>query len=645
MTKEKEKFLTLLAEKYPNKQKASEEIINLKGILSLPKGTEHFVSDIHGEYEAFKHLLNNGSGVIREKIEELFKDELTEEEISAFATLIYYPEAKIEKVKISESNMNLWYETRLRLLIELCKYVSSKYTRSKVRKAIPEDFQYGINELLHCDTKDKEVYYKEMLSTIIETDMAGLYIQVLCNLIKRLAVDRLHIVGDIYDRGPAADDIMDLLIDYHSVDIQWGNHDIQWMGAAAGSEALILSVLYNSLRYGNINILEEGYHINLRVLSDFAHKTYVYDPVFKPKEYKDKEDVELLAKMNKAIAIMMFKVEGQIIKRHPNYYMEERLLLHRINWKTHEIEIEGKTYRVKDTNFPTVDKNDPYALSEEEGVVLKSLVRSFKNSERLQTHVDFIFENGSLYKCYNGNLLFHGCIPLTESGEFQTVYIAGVPYSGRNLMDRANERILEAYYTEGESEEKTKALDFMWYMWCGRYSPLFGRSKMATFENLLIGDEGLRKEPKNPYYELVHQEEIATKVLREFGLKGPMTHIINGHIPVKAKKGESPIKANGKMIIIDGGFCKSYHNQTGIAGYTLIYSSDRLRLAAHEAFETTEKAIEKNRDILSNIKVFERADKRITVRETDDGQKIKKQIRDLKELLSAYKTGKIKPKA
>ncbi len=620
------KYLELLSEKYPTIQSVCTEIINLNAILNLPKGTEHFMSDIHGEYEAFVHIMNNCAGEVRDKVDMIFRHTMTKEQRRQICTLIYYPREKMELMREEGAIDAVWYKSTLQNLIEIAKVLSSKYTRSKVRKAMPEDFKYIIDELLHMQ-KDQDnnqvVYHDNILNTIIEIENAEEFIVALSSLIKRLAVDHLHIVGDIFDRGEHPDLVMDMLMEHHSIDIQWGNHDILWMGAAAGSDACIATVVKNNLKYHNMRMLESGYGISLRTLTLFAEKTY---PGLEPMEAA-----------LKAITIIMFKLEGQVILRHPEYNMNDRLMLNKINYDDGTIELEGKLCQLNDTDFPTINRNDCYALTKEEKFVIKDLRRSFMESKTLHNHVDYLYSKGSIYICYNNNLLFHGCVPLKDNGEFDELFFGGKVYSGRDYLDYADKMARRAYY----SGKNINCLDFMWYLWCGDKSPLAGR-KIKAFERTFIADKELWREPKNPYFEFYKQEETCNKILDEFGIKPQDGHIINGHTPVQAGKGESPVKANGKLIIIDGGFCKAYHQTTGIAGYTLIFNSHSMRLMSHRPFESIEKAINDNVDIKSSRNKFETKDERLMVKNTDNGKNIIRQIYDLEELLKGYREGDFK---
>ena len=644
------RYLQLLARQYPTVQAASTEIINLQAILNLPKGTEHFMSDLHGEYEAFTHILNNASGAVREKVDILYENSMTQQERRQLATLIYYPEEKLKEVAEHTADLNEWYKLTLHRLIELCRLVSSKYTRSKVRKALPKDYAYIIDELLNTnyEVHNKRAYYEQIISTIISIDRADDFIVALCGVIKRLVVDHLHIVGDIFDRGPRADRIMDMLMEHHSVDIQWGNHDVLWMGAATGSRTCIATVLNNSITYNNLEVIEVGYGISLRPLALFANEVYSNTDCscFTAKTLDatsfDAKDLALAARMHKAVAVILFKLEGQTILRNPQFGMNDRLLLDKIDYEKRTVRIGDTDYPLADCDFPTVDPADPYALSEQEAVLMRQLSDAFQNSEKLQRHVKFLYSKGGLYKCYNGNLLFHGCIPMNPDGTLMAFSIGCPPKAGRAFMDHAESVARQGYYAKPGSPEKQFGRDFLWFLWCGRNSPLFGRDHIATFERALLRDQQTWVEEKNPYYRYCAQEEYCEKILAEFGLHGPHCHIINGHIPVKSKDGESPIKANGRLVVIDGGFCRAYQKTTGIAGYTLIYNSWGMRLASHQPFSGLEDAVRENTDIVSTSVVFERMESRIKISETDTGAELKKNAADLQWLLSAYRKGLIK---
>ena len=645
-------ILKMLSRMYPNLQAAGTEIINLQAILNLPKGCEHFISDVHGEYEAFLHILNSCSGVVRERIDLLFSDSLSPEERAQLATLIYYPEEKLEHLLPQIEDPEEWYRVTLHRLVEVCRLMSERYSRTKVRKALPPDYAYIIDELLytHGEEIDKRDYFENIINTIIEIGQAPAFIAAVCTVIKWAAVDHLHLVGDIFDRGPRADIIMDSLLAHHSVDIQWGNHDVLWMGAASGSRTLVATVLANSIHYNNLEVVETGYGISLRPLSVFANEVYSNCDVSRftvklsgqDEANATEKDKLLSARMHKAITVILFKLEGQKILRHPEYGMEDRLLLDKIDYERRCITIGGKTWPLEDTDFPTVDPADPYTLTDKENAVINQLTASFRRSEKLQRHVSFLYSNGSLYKIYNGNLLFHGCIPLTETGELMSFRLDGVERSGKDFLDYLDKAARRAYYLKAGSEERKLAMDLLWFLWAGRNSPIFGRDRMTTFERRLIADERAWAEPKNAYYSLYEDPAVCEMILREFGLEGPHCHIINGHVPVKARKGESPIKGGGKLIVIDGGFCKAYQPTSGIAGYTLIYNSHTLRIVAHQPFVGRERAIRENYDIASSTTIFERMEARQKIRETDIGREIQARIDDLSLLLDAYRDGVIR---
>lgn len=641
-----EKYLRSLSERYPTIAAASTEIINLQAILNLPKGTEHFLTDIHGEYEQFSHVLRNGSGSVRRKIDEEFGNTLSSRDKKALATLIYYPEEKLDIVCAEEENIEDWYKITLHRLVQITKRVCSKYTRSKVRKALPGDFSYVIEELIteKEEVQDKEAYYNEIIHTIIQIGRAPQFIGALSHLIQRMVIDHLHIVGDIYDRGPGAHIIMDMLEEYHSVDIQWGNHDVVWMGAASGHPACIATVIRNAARYGNLDTLEEGYGINLIPLATFAMETYrdVDCSAFSIKfntNYNTK-DLELDQRMHKAIAILQFKLEGQVIKRHPEFQMDRRLLLEQIDFEKRTVRIDGREYVLRDVDFPTVDPKDPYALSPEEQTVMERLQQAFLRCEKLQRHVRFLYSNGGMYKVYNGNLLYHGCVPLNPDGSFMRVNVLGKNYSGRALYDVLDGCARVGYYGVS-GKEKRDGQDIMWYIWAGAGSPVYGRDKMATFERYLLTDESMQTEVKNSYYDLLENESVIRRILEEFGLNGRESHIVNGHVPVEQKRGESPLKCGGRLLVIDGGFSKAFRSRTGIAGYTLVSNSRGMRLVSHEQFESTEAAIRKESDILSDTLDVEIFPVRKRVADTDNGSKIKEMIGDLEKLLGAYRDGTI----
>ncbi|MEY8333898.1 fructose-1,6-bisphosphatase [Lachnospiraceae bacterium 47-T17] len=641
------RYLKSLAKQYPTIASAATEIINLKAILSLPKGTEHFITDVHGEYEQFQHIMRNGSGAIKRKIEQEFGTTFSRADKKNIAALIYYPEMKLEEVARHEESMEDWYRVTLYRLIPICKNASSKYTRSKVRKALPKDFAYVIEELLtgRPDQSDQEDYYNEIINSVIETGRASELIVALCNLIRHLVVDHLHVVGDIYDRGPYPHLIMDTLMEHHSVDIQWGNHDVLWMGAATGNQACIANMLRISAKYGNLDILEDGYGINLVPLARFAMTTYhddscKYFKVQYDEQQYNVKDAQLDQKMHKAIAVIQFKLEGQLIDRYPEFDMEERKLLHRMNLEKGTVEVEGVTYPLRDTCFPTFDPEHPYELSVEEQEVMDRLATAFINCERLQKHVRFLFTKGSLYKVFNGNLLYHGCVPLNEDGSFKKVRLFGHEYAGKQLYDVLEHYARLGYYSI-DPQEKRKGQDILWFIWENKNSPVFGKEKMTTFERYFIEDKKTHVEQKNPYYHLLEKEEIVNEILQEFGLEGEDAHIINGHVPVEALAGESPMKCGGKLLIIDGGFSRAYRSKTGIAGYTLIYDSYGLILAAHEPFESVDSAVVNGTDIHSHNAIVQSVQRRMTVADTDRGVQIKEDIESLEALLRAYRSGLI----
>ena len=646
-----ERYLDRLSDLYPTIAAASTEIINLQAILNLPKGTEHFITDVHGEYEAFSHVLKNGSGSVRRKINDVFGNTLSSRDKQSLATLIYYPKDKIAQVKKTESNMEDWYKINLYRLIEVSKRAASKYTRSKVRKALPKDFAYVIEELIteRSEINDKESYYNEIIMTIIRIGRAEEFIIAISSLIQRLVVDHLHIVGDIYDRGPGPHIIMDKLMNYHSLDIQWGNHDVVWMGAAAGQLACIANVIRICARYGNLDILEDGYGINLLPLATFALQVYGDDPCdcfkLKGSDNPNRAEMELNMRMHKAISIIQFKIEGQTIRRQPGFGLEERALLHRIDYEKGTITLDGKEYKLLDTNFPTINPKNPYQLSADEEDVMERLERAFTGCEKLQEHMHFLLSKGSLYKVYNNNLLYHGCVPLNEDGTLKEVTLFSKKFKGKSLYD-ALERYVRKGFFAVNKEDLENGKDIMWYIWLNPNSPLFGKDKMATFERYFLAEKETHTEVKNPYYQYIENEKVIASIMKEFGLdfESDDTHIINGHVPVKRKNGESPVKCNGKVMVIDGGFSKAYQRETGIAGYTLIYNSYGLLLVAHEPFESTESAIEKESDIHSESMVIRRVVQRSLVENTDVGKELKEQIADLEVLLEAYRSGELKEK-
>ena len=643
-----EKYLKLLAKDYPNIKSATAEIINLNAILSLPKGTEFFFSDLHGEHEAFIHMLKSASGVIRAKIDDLFGKALSVKDRDGLATLIYSSESEIKKIKDGEEDYDEWCKVSIYRLIEVCKSVSTKYTRSKVRKRLPENSGYIMDELLHAeDEANKEHYYSEIINSIIACQMGETFINQIAKTIGRLTVDRLHIIGDIFDRGPHPDYIMNFLMDFHDVDFQWGNHDILWMGAATGNWACITNVIRQNMSYNNFDMLEVGYGINLRPLAIFANDIYKDDPcsLFAPHmldENKfDAVDESLTAKMHKAILIIQLKVEGARILAHPEYEMEDRLLLDKIDFEKGTIKINEIEYKLKDMNFPTIDPKKPYELSKAEVNLLNTIEASFLHSETLQRQIKFLFSHGAMYMRINGNLLYHGCIPMTNEGEFENCTINGTTCKGKKLLDYIDLQVRNAYFNPSESEETGQSGDIMWYLWLGNKSPLFGKDKMATFERIFIEDEITHKEKPNPYYELNNKREICEKILREFNLNIKSSHIINGHVPVKIKDGESPIKGEGLLYIIDGGMSKAYQKTTGIAGYTFISSSRYMALTEHFPYFP---AIENRQEeyIAPKIRIVETFENRITVRDTDIGQNLQEEVEELQNLVKAYKKGAIK---
>lgn len=638
------KYLKLLAKEYPTINSAASEIINLSAIRSLPKGTEYFFSDLHGEYEAFLHMLKSASGMIKRKIDLVLGKTVSNIERENLANLIYYPEKEIKRLRKNNLITDEWYRLTIYRLILVCESVSAKYTRSRIRKHTPKDMVYIIDELLNVtDDVNKDYYYDEIISTIIDTGISEHFIVSLCKLIRSLAVDRLHIIGDIFDRGPRADIIVNELMNMHDVDIQWGNHDISWMGAASGNTALIANVIRISMHYNNFDVLEDGYGLNLRALAVFASDVYKDDncSLYMPKTLDDNiydpVDICLAAKMHKAITVIQLKLEGQLIKKYPEWGMSERSLFERIDFENNTIEINGKVYELKDKYFPTVDKNDPLKLTEQENELMTVLKNSFMHSEKLNKHISFLYAKGSMYKTCNGNLLFHGCIPLDENGRPQSMTIKGKEYSGKALLDEFDVIANRAYFSNDKAEKEFSS-DHMWYFWCGPKSPLFGKDKITMFENYFLEDKTLQKESFNAYYTFSENEKICDEVLKMFGLDPDFGHIINGHVPVKIKNGESPIKANGKLFLIDGGISKAYQQATGIAGYTLIYDSHSLNLAEHKPFIPGES------EHTPEIRVVKRLDSRANICDTDKGAEISEQISDLRELLNAYRTGVIKEK-
>ena len=647
-----DRYLKLLSEKFPSISKAATEIINLEAILSLPKGTEHFLSDLHGESKAFKHVLKNASGVIRRKVDEVFGMSMREADKNELCSLIYYPEEKLQLIKEKETDLDDWYRITIHQIVAVARVVSVKYTRSKVRKLLPPDFAYVIEELLHesVTEADRHEYYNAVINSIVKINRSEELIIAICNLIHSLVIDKLHIVGDIYDRGPGAGRIMEMLCDYHDFDIQWGNHDIEWMGAAAGNAALIATVLRVSIRYANVETLEEDYSINLLPLANLAIDTYGNDPCtqFLTNDFENNprltRSAMLMARMHKAISIIQFKLEGQIIKRHPEYHMEDRLLLDKINPETGTIKIGDKEYPLLDTYLPSIDWNDPYKLCPGEQLVMEQLMHSFRHSEKLQKHLRCLYQRGSLFLVQNNCLLYHAAIPLNEDGSFKEVEVAGKTVKGKELMKRIDRIIRRAYFAPVGSEQRNDSLDYMRYLWCGQDSPLYNKDKMTTFERYFVDDKDVYKEVKGSYFVLANQKETCKNILKEFGLDPSKSRIINGHVPVRTLKGESPVRAEGLRLVIDGGFSKPYQKTTGIAGYTLIYNSHGIQLVEHESFVSIQEALKNGTDIHSRVALEEFKNHRMLVRDTDQGQEIANQIEDLQKLLMAYRHGLIKEK-
>lgn len=641
-------LLRHLSKKYPNLKSAAEEIVNLNAILALPKGTEHFLSDLHGEHEAFIHMLKSASGVIRTRIDEIFGPDLTREEREELAALIYNAPAEIKRRKKSEENLDKWYKESILRLVLICKSVSAKYTRSKVKRLLPKEFAYILDELLHSnDEANKGNYYGQIITTIVDCGIAEDFIIKLTDAISILAVDKLHIIGDIWDRGSHPDLIMDFLMDFHDVDFQWGNHDIVWMGAATGNWACITNVLRMNISYNNFDMLEIGYGINLRPLASMAEKVYGDDPCefFMPKKLEENKydpiEDQLAARMNKAISICQFKVEGQRIKAHPEYNLENRLLLDKIDHEKGTVMLRDGEYPLRDTNFPTIDPEDPYRLTDDEKAVLEALEASFIQSEKLQAHIRFIFSHGALYTSVNGNLLFHGCIPMDEEGNFEKCTVNGVTKSGKEYMDYLDDQVRKAYFNPNESEETGRSGDLMWYLWLGSKSPLFGKDQMTTFERCFVADKKTHKEHTVPYYKLRDRKDICEKILTEFGLDPAESHILNGHVPVKIKDGESPVKGGGKLIVIDGGMSKAYQKQTGIAGYTFIFNSRFMALSEHKPYSPLQPDGTQvfHSPVVRTVYTLE---KRMLIRDTDQGEQLKREVEELKALMKAYRTGEIK---
>lgn len=641
------RYLRLLSQKYQTVAAAASEIIRIEALLRLPKGTEHFMSDLHGEHEAFVHILNSASGVIREKIDTVLGNGVPAEERAELATLIYYPNQKLPELKARQRDLHAWYRMTLLRLIDLCRFVSSKHTRDHVRHCLPQNCGYILDELLHAhfEDHDKDQYYGEIIESIIRYDRADAYIIRFCEVIKRLAVDRLHIVGDLFDRGPRPDRILDSLMAHHQVDIQWGNHDVVWMGAAAGSPLCIMTVLKTTLAYNNLDTLEGGYGISLRRLERFAQHTYADSDVSRWLPHADQRtaagDLTAAARMHKAVTVMMLKLEAQVIARNPDFDLQGRDFLNHMDFAAGTVDYFGTTYPLLDCDFPTVDPANPAALTADEEKIAAELVRSFAESERLQRHVQFLYAHGAFYKMCNGNLLYHGAVPMTEDGAFAAIRFEGTARSGKQLFDYCDRRARQGYSAPVGSPARLAGQDFLWYLWCGAKSPLFGRSAMTTFERLYIADPAAQVEIKDPYYRHIADPHTAEHILREFGLSGEGSHIVNGHVPVRAIEGESPIKGGGRLIIIDGGFCHAYHRRTGIAGYTLVYNSRGLILRTHQPFESVDKAIHEDEDIASKSEYIYTAPQRILVRDTDEGGRKQALIRDLTALVETYQSGVI----
>ena len=650
-TDEELHYLRLLARQYPTVEAAGTEIIRLQAILNLPKPTEHFMSDIHGEHEAFLHILNSGSGEVKEKLEELFGNSMTRKDRNDLATLIYYPTSKLALVADEEEDLDEWYRLTIHRLVDLCRFVSTKHTRAKVRTYMDPDYEQILDELIHLveEGGSRRDQYENIINTIIQIGQAADVIRAICKVIKSLVVDKLHIVGDIFDRGPRADIVMDSLMTAGNVDIQWGNHDVLWMGAASGSRTLVATVLSNSIRYNNLDVIETGYGISLRPLSIFANEVYkdTNTDQFKVKltgtdadQYTEKDKL-LSARMYKAITIILFKLEGQKVLRRPEFGMADRLLLDKINYEDKTIDLNGKVYPMLDCDFPTVDPNNPYELTDEENHVINQLTDSFENSEKLQRHIRFLYSKGGLYKVCNGNLLFHGCIPMSDDGSLMTFTIGGKERSGKAFLDYAEKTARKAYYDKRGSEERQFGMDFLWWLWAGRNSPIFGRDRMTTFERRFIADEATWAEPKNAYYTYYQDRRVCDRLLLEFGLKGEHCHIINGHVPVKVRKGESPIKGGGKLIVIDGGFSRAYQSTSGIAGYTLIYNSRHYRIVSPQPFTSKWNAVHKNDDIRNDSEIFEKMETRMRISDTDEGAELQDRVDMLMMLLDAYRSGAV----
>lgn len=650
-TESDRRVLELLSQNFGNISAAATEIINLEAILNLPKGTEHFIADIHGESEAFRHILKNASGNIKRKVNEIFSMSMREDDIRQLCSLIYYPERKLALIKTTEKDLDNFYQITLHQLIKVLQSVSSKYSRSKVRKSLPPEFAYIIEELLHesPSEENKQPYYNRIIESIISTGQAEQFIRAISHVIQHLSIDQLHLLGDLYDRGDGAHIVLDTLLNYSDFDIQWGNHDVLWMGAACGNEACVANVLRISLRYGNMTTLEDGYGINLVPLATFAMETYGNDPceLFMPKATMEDEPLSdknrrLIAKMHKAVSVIQFKLEGQIIARHPEWEMDDRRLLHKMDLENGTVEIDGKTYPLRDTNFPTIDPDNPYRLSDEESQLMDKILHSFSVSDKLKTHIGVFYSHGSLYAVHNSNLLFHASMPLNEDGTLKEVIVEGKPYKGKELLQRIELLMRSAINNDTPEPERSNAVDFYLYAWCGPNSPLFDKSKMATFERYFIADKETHHEEKGWYYHLRDNEEICDMILDSFEVGGDHRHIINGHVPVKVGDGENPVKANGKLMVIDGGFSKAYHTTTGIAGYTLVYHSRGFELVQHEPFTSAEEAVKNGTDIISINRLVELSSHRMMVRDTDRGKELLGQIDELRELLYAYRLGLVK---
>ncbi len=644
-----ERYLQLLSEKFPNAQSVITELINLRAILSLPKGTEHFVSDLHGASNAFIHMIKNASGVVRRKVDEVYGYAMDEDEKRALCALIYYPDERIEYERTVQADMNAWYKKRLHQVVDVARAVTIKYSRSKVHKILPKDYAYIIGELLHesnLEQRDRKTYYDAIIDAIIETGCADQLLIVISYLIHSLTIDTLHIVGDIFDRGSGAAKILDVLSTVRDYDIQWGNHDIEWMGAMAGNLALLATVLRVSIRYANIETLEEGYGINLLPLANFAMTVYGDDPctIWQTKDFENNprltRSAQLMAKMHKAISIIQFKLEGQTVLRHPEWKMDHRALLDKIDYAKGTITLAGKTYDLLDTNLPTIDPKDPYALNQYEQDLMNQLWRSFRKSEKMQRHLRMLYEHGSLYLVRNGFLLYHAAIPLNADGSFAEADVCGKRVSGKALMDRTDEVVRQAYY--GVGQEKQNALDYMLYLWEGEFSPLYHKDKMTTFERYFIEDKDIQHEAKGAYFSLSDDERICAKILEEFGLDAATGRIVNGHVPVRTIKGETPMRANGKRFVIDGGFSKPYQEKTGIAGYTLIYNSHGIQLVEHESFESREQAVLSGNDIQNRTLLQDFSGQRIRIKDTDKGRELLDQIHYLEQLLACYRNGSMR---